>query len=130
MIEALIAYLLADSGLTALVSTRIGYVVNDQATADPRVTITPVSRVPAYADDGEAGLTESRVQIDSYSTVDTNALAISRAVFARLSAVSATLSGVDFQTVHLVSEDVGFEKYDDGSELFRVRQDYIIWHNA
>ncbi|MCB1476650.1 MAG: DUF3168 domain-containing protein [Rhodobiaceae bacterium] len=130
MEEALIAFLLADSGLTALVGTRVSYAVNQQGAPLPRVTILPVSRVPGYADDGEAGLTEARLQIDIYASSLAAAREIAAAVFARLSAVSAVISGVDFQTIELLDEDASFEALTDGDQPYRVRQDYLIWHNA
>lgn len=130
MEDALIAFLLADTPLAALVGTKIHYDASPQDTAEPRVVIEVISRVPVYADDGEAGLTQHRLQITSWGTSKSSTLSVSAAVYARLSAVSETYSGVDFQTIELDDEDSRFETLADGRELYRVRQDYIIWHNA
>lgn len=130
MQEALIAYLLAYSALTALVGQRINWTVTPQASADPRVVLTVVSDVPEYADDGEAGLAETRVQVDVYAATYKAATDIARLVFARLSAVSDTIGGVDFQDIEMVNSSSSFETPPDGVNLYRVRQDYMIWHNA
>lgn len=130
MEEAFIAFLLADAALAALVGSNIHYDASPQMTVEPRVVIEVISRVPIYADDGEAGLTQHRLQITSWATSKSSAKAVADAIFARLSAVSETYSGVDFQHVELDDEDSRFEALADGRELHRVRQDYIIWHNA
>lgn len=130
MEEALVSFLLADTGITDLVGTRVDFFSSDQAREDPRIVIQLVGKQPQYADDGEVGLTRQRVQCDTYAESRAGALAIARALFARLSAVSQTYSGVGFKTIELEDENAGPEKLDDGRELFRVRQDYVIWHNA
>lgn len=129
MEEALIGFLLSDAALTGLVGDRINDTVNEQGAKLPRLRVLLISNVPAYADDGEAELAESRVQIDTFAETRTNALAVSRAVFARLSAVSQTISGVDFQTIEKVGEQSSYETPDTGVNQFRVRQDFMIWHN-
>lgn len=130
MEEALVAYLLAYAPLTALVGQRINYTVTPQGRAEPRVVLTVVSSLPEYADDGEADLTATRVQVDCFAPSNADALAASRLVFARLSAISAVIGGVDFQTIEKVAEAHSFEEPPDGVRLHRVRQDYMIWHNA
>lgn len=130
MEEAFIAFLLADTSLSALVGSKVNYDTAPQGTAAPYVVIEVISRVPVYADDGEAGLTQHRLQITSFAATRASALAVSAAVFARLSAVSQTYSGVQFQHIELDDEDSRFETFADGRELYRVRQDYLIWHTA
>ncbi|MFN7177115.1 MAG: DUF3168 domain-containing protein [Thermaurantiacus sp.] len=130
MEEALIGFLLSDGPLAALVGNRIHDTVNEQGSQLPRLRLSLINSVPAYADDGEAGITESRIQIDTFAPTRTIALSVSRAVFARLSAVSQTIAGVDFQTIEKVGEQSTFETPPDRVDVFRVRQDFMIWHTT
>jgi hypothetical protein len=127
--EALLAYLTgAGSGLPALVGTRIAWGMNDQGAALPRVSLFRADSVPEYADDGEANLFVSRVQVDCYATTYASAQALGRAVRARVSAVVVTQGATDFQSIYIEDEQDTVETYDGGRNVFRVRIDLMVWH--
>lgn len=82
----LITLLTGATGLAALVSDRITWGRREQASPLPGVTLNKISGGPVYADDGEAGLDEIRVQIDCWGATNTSAQAVAAQVRAALSA--------------------------------------------
>jgi hypothetical protein len=78
-----------------------------------------------YADDGETGLTNCRIQVDVYASSYATAKTTAKAVMTRMnSAVDQAVSGVTFRSVTLDSE----QDMREGplSYEHRVSQDYII----
>lgn len=129
MEEAIVAYLLADSTLSALVSTRVFPLSRLQGSALPAVTYQRISGAPLYADDGEAGLTEARLQVDTWAETYSAAKTAARAVIDRLSAVrDVTQSGVTFRYIMLDDErDFREEGANAAQYLYRVSMDFLVW---
>lgn len=131
-IEAVIrTHLLADAGVTALVSTRIWQLKLPQSPSLPAVRVQVISEPKGYQLRGPDGATRARVQVDSvadesagYTQLDTIALA-----------VDAALSGATFTSgstwVTGCFRDNRRSMYDP-QELRQIviAQDYIVWHKA
>jgi hypothetical protein len=129
MKEAFLAFLMGSgSGVPALVGARATWGLNDQATGEPRIALQLISGAPEYADDGEAGIGESRVQVDCYGPTQAAAVAVARAVKARVSGAAVTQSGVEFQAIYIDSERDDVDVYDGGRRVHEVSIDLIIWH--
>jgi hypothetical protein len=126
---AIIDYLLAGSAVAAIIGTRIFPLTRPQGSALPALTVTRISGAPVYASDGEAGLLDARLQIDSYAETYTAAKDLAAAVTNRLSAVQDVVqSGVTLIYVMLDSEqDLREGGSGEFEYLFRVRQDFIVW---
>jgi hypothetical protein len=77
MEEAIIAKLLADSGVAGLTGARVFPGSRPQGSALPAAVLNRISGGPLYADDGEVGLVQARIQIDcwaaTYSAAKTRA---------------------------------------------------------
>ncbi|MBX9758702.1 MAG: DUF3168 domain-containing protein [Beijerinckiaceae bacterium] len=129
MEEAFRAYLVADTALAALISTRLTWGLNDQGSALPRVTLQRISGNPEYSDEGEAGLSEARVQADCFATTYAGAIAIARAIKARVSGENFTQDSITFD-VFIDSERDFTEMFEGGREVHRVSVDLMVWHNA
>jgi hypothetical protein len=129
MEESLRAYLIADTTLSGLISTRLAWGVNDQGGAMPRATMQIISGSPEYSDEGESGLSENRVQVDCFGTTYASAKAVARAVTARVSGASFIQGGVRFN-VFIDSERDDPEAFEGGREVHRVSLDLIVWHTA
>src|SRR4030067_2432097 len=86
---ATIAYLLGDSAIGALINPRVYPLARPQGSAFPAIPLTRISGGPLYADDGEVGLLDARLQIDSYAVTYTAAKDLAAAVANRLSAGGA-----------------------------------------
>jgi len=129
MEEALRAHLIGDTAIAALIGARIFPVSRAQGSALPALTYQVISGAPLYADDGETGLSEGRVQIDCWGETYTSAKGLARAVTDRMSAFHGTVSGVAFQYMLLDTEQDLRETGSNAAEyLFRTSLDFIIWH--
>jgi hypothetical protein len=129
MQEALTAYLLGSSGLAALVSNRITWAARPQASALPSVTLHTIDDIPGYVTTGPDGLASSRIQVDCWGLTYAEAKLASRAVEARLSGMSVTVSGVALRGGFKQGERDSFEQAAAGGDVYRTSTDYIIWHN-
>lgn len=124
----LIARLLADSGLSALVGNRVNYLSRVQAEDLPAITITQVVPGRAYTMAGPQGTHGTRVQFDIWAELEqaTVALAILRALRAVLEApakVGATAFMMGFEQSRRDSvEDVAGH-----GEIIRISVDHTIW---
>ena len=128
MEEALIARLLADSGVAAVVGTRVFPGARPQASALPAIVLNRISGGPEYADDGEVGLEQGRIQIDCWAATYSEAKLLARAVTACLSAFEGTVGGTTFQFIAL---DIERDLREGGSNAdaypFRTALDFLVW---
>lgn len=127
MEEALIAYLLAHSPLTALVGSRIRPVIAKQGEGFPSVVVSMVSHLPEYVTQGPVSLADSRVQVDCYGETFAASRAVARAIKLRMSGQRFTSGGVEFQQCTVIAER---SSYEDGKEvkLHRTSVDFRVWH--
>lgn len=130
MEEALISYLLADSGVAALASTRLYWVQAAQGVAKPYATLQRVSGLRDTPMDGPSGLIESRVQIDCYGLTYAAAKTLARAIETAISGAAFTQGSTYFQGCFLDAERDGYEAEASPDKLFRVSLDFIIFHKG
>lgn len=128
MEQALVAHLLASTGLAVLVGTRIHWVRAPQGTASPRIVLYRVSGVRDMHMQGPSGLIASRVQIDCMGLTYSSAKSVARAVEERLSGFSGSRGSVRFDGCFLVNERDDYFDGDTTDKLFRTSLDFIIWH--
>ena len=127
----LISYLLADVQVAALVGDRVRPNLRPQGEALPSVTVTRISGGPEYADDGEVGLLDARVQVDCWGDTYTVAKGTAGAVTNRLSAVRDVVEGATtFLYVTLEDErDLSEVGANRAEYLHRVSLDFRVWAN-
>ncbi len=128
MEEKLIALLLANSSLSALVSDRIYWSKMEPSSLLPRINMTVVSDVADYNMDSASGLRVARVQIDCYGETYASARAVSRAVEAAIGGYKGTSGAVKFDGIFMVEQRDVIEEDNTPSDLFGVSVDYQIWH--
>jgi hypothetical protein len=129
MEEGIIGKLLATSGVTSLVSTRIYPGAIPQAAAMPAISVQRISGAPVYTDQGEAGLASARLEIDCWAETYSAAKQAARAVIAALSAFVGTQGSQTFQYVLLDAERDFREGGSNAAEyLFRTNLDFIVWY--
>jgi hypothetical protein len=128
MEEAIIARLLGESGVAAIVTTRIFPGSRPQGSALPAIVLNRISGGPEYADDGEVGLEQARIQIDCWAATYGEAKLLARAVTACLSAVEGTVGATVFQSIEL---DIERDLREGGSAAadypYRTALDFLIW---
>ena len=128
MEEALIAHLLSDSGVSALVSNRVHPGSLPQGAVLPAIVMNRISGGPQYADEGETGLNEARVQFDCWADSYPQAKRVARAVTARLSAFVGTVGATTFAHILLDDERDLREGGGNAAEYpFRTSLDFSVW---
>ena len=131
MEEALRALLLANSGVTDLVSTRVNIGRRPQDVSDlPAIILRKVSAPRDYHFTGATDLIESRFQCDCYGKTYSSAKLTARALMAAVNAYSGTQSGVTIQRISIDSERDNNET-ESGADrhLFNTSIDLLIWHD-
>jgi hypothetical protein len=125
---ALIALLLADSGLVAIAAARVYPGSRPQGSALPAIVLARVSGAPLYADDGEVGLGQARIQIDCWAATYGEAKTLARAVTACLSGFEGTVGDTVFQFIELDTERDLREGGSDAADYpFRTALDFLVW---
>jgi Protein of unknown function (DUF3168) len=135
MEEALISYLLADSGVQALARTapaaaRLYWSHAPQSVSKPYATLLKIDGLRDTPMDGPSGLQQSRIQIDCYGLTFASAKGLARAIEAALSGLSVTTSGIVFQGCFLDTERDGYERDATPDSLFRTSLDFNIFHKG
>lgn len=123
--------MLASSAITALVGQNINPNSQPQGGSRPVIVVTRISGAQLYADEGEVGLEDNRVQVDCYAETWTEADQLARAVEAYLSAVQdVTQGGTTFLYLMVDNKQDTRESGSNTDEyLHRVRLDFIVWFN-
>lgn len=128
MEEEFTALLLADTSLTAIVSTRIHWNEAPQGTANPNVILRVISSSDSLHMNGKNDLLEARIQVDCYGTSYSQAKSISRAI-------QSTLHGFRSGGFLLIQDggqtDLGSkEEHSGGLRVHLINHDFLIhWRN-
>ena len=130
MEESLVALLLADAGLTALVGNRVNWNVRPQGNALPAVVLTKVSGVADYTMQGPSTYEQSRVQVDCYASTFLASVTAARAVTAKLSGLRTVQGGTEFLGVFKDSERQSHEEGSGGVWMHRVSLDFLVHHRS
>lgn len=125
MEPALLAKLLASSGVTALVGARINWARRPQGEPLPAIVLHRIDGTPDVHHGGPSGLIESRVQVDCWAGSYKAAKQTARAVEAAVTAQRFNQASVRFDVVLLVDErDSSFDEAPD--TLFRTSLDFMV----
>jgi len=112
--EALMTYLLAVPGLTALVGDRIHYHKLPQNSLLPAVVILGVSDVKLHDLRGQLKLEQPVLQLSAQAVTQAAALAVADQLKTALCDYHGTLSGLVVQKMQLVSESESLDSTPDG----------------
>ncbi len=126
--ESLRDYLIADSGLSALVSERVHPVLLPQNSTLPAVTYQLISQDPLHTLDGPVNLNRPRVQFDVWADTYLEMEAVNDALRNALDGFTGGIGGsppsLIVQGAFLVTER---DLFESEPELFRRSADYFIW---
>lgn len=127
--KALRAYLLADTGIAALVSDRVYFIKMKQGNVDPCIVFSRISGAGIYHHGGPSGLSMPRYQLDSWSKTGDGATALANLIKDRISGYRGVMgsggAAVTVQGVFMADER---EDYDDVVQMSRMSRDYFIDH--
>lgn len=124
--EALLARLLADATLAALVGDRIGPVQTVQAGSQPAVSYQVISWPRMYSQDGEAWRTP-RIQYTVTATTYAAMRAAAAALTDALSALQFTTDGVQY-TCFVENEIDGLAPESQEAGIYVRRIDVVVQH--
>ena len=121
--DGLFSYLSTDSGITALVSTRVYPLRMPQNATLPAVTFTRISGPRSHALSGPTGCGMARIQIDAWATTYASAKAVIDTVRSALDGYSGTAGSETIKSSLLQTET---DFYEPETNVYRVSQDYFI----
>jgi len=123
------SFLLADSGISAFVSSRIYPIVIPAGVKDPCIVLTRISGPGDYHMGGPSGLINLRVQVDAWAPKSDPATTLANLIKDRLDGYRGEMSDdVDTVFVHGVFVADLREDYDGTAEMYRSGRDYFINH--
>lgn len=121
----LIAKLLASSGVTALVSTRINWSRRPQGSALPAIVLHVIDGEPDVTHGGRSGLRMNRVQADIWASSYGSAKAVARALEDAITAQTFTQGATRFDAI-LIDSERDDTSDESGTPLFRTSLDLMI----
>ena len=125
MIEAAIrSILIADDTVKAL-TTRCYPVTIPQSPQYPLILYTKITGMRDHHLQGPNGRAHPRFQIEAWSKTYTEAKALAKAIREALDGYSGTASSTKIGSCLIESER---DIYESEIEVYRVIQDYFIWH--
>lgn len=123
--DGLVALLLADSGVSALVGTRIYPLKLPQDDGLPAIRFQRISGERVRTLDGPTGLVRPRIQIDAYGKTYAEAKAVAEAVEALLDGYSGPAGTDQIEAVSLET-DRDLDENPLGEEAARVSMDFFV----
>ncbi len=135
VIEAIRAILLGSNDVAAMVGTRIGPWRAAQSWPTPYITLFKVSEPHSHNMTGSDGLTNPRVQLDAWADDYDEATQLGEycrlALDGYMGEVLVGETPFIFKHLFIDSSSDGAEEESSASEnvIFRVRQDYKVWHS-
>ena len=134
----LVSYMLADADILAMVggsiaNARVYPVTLQQGISQPSIVYHRISGQGDHHMEGPSGLAQARVQIDSWAKRHDQAVALANLIKARIDgAADVVLFGSNSPTDDITVQGIFFdsvrEDRDDGADMFRVSQDFIVWY--
>lgn len=125
MEEELLAHLVGNGGVRALVDDRVEWAVRNAA---PSIALHLISAPPDTTLAGQSGLTQARVQVDCWADSYLKAKQIGAAVIAALPARRLVAGGVRFLACTIIDIDRG-RFGDTPHQLHRTRIDVRVSFN-
>jgi len=129
--QGLVAELLADAGVSALVGTRVHPHVIPQDGELPAITYQRISSQREMQMDGPLSLIRVRMQVDCWSSSYSGAKSLADAVRSALNGVGIrspkTLGSESVQLVFLESDN-DLADFEGDKREYRVSQDWMIYH--
>jgi len=125
MEAGLFSFLSGEQNVTALVGSRIYPLKLPQAATYPAITYQRVSGDRIRSLDGPSGLADPRIQLDLWDKTYSGVKALADTVRGALDGFRGLMGTDNIGGVLLLSDS---DFYEQGVEVFRVIQDYSIWH--
>jgi len=123
----LYTYLVAQAGITNLVSTRVYPVIMPQKPTFPAITYNDDDSNYTESFDGQTDHVQSIFQLDGWSKTYAEATTVGTAISTALKNTSGSFGGITIQRCTVLSGPVTV--YEDSVEAYRQTYIFSIWHN-
>jgi len=123
----LYTYLVAQAGITNLVSTRVYPVIMPQKPTFPAITYNDDDSNYTESFDGQTDHVQSIFQLDGWSKTYAEATTVGAAISTALKNTSGSFGGITIQRCTVLSGPVTV--YEDSVEAYRQTYIFSIWHN-
>lgn len=127
--QALMTYLLAQSGITGLVGDRIHFASAPQDISTPYIIVSKISGTRQHSHEGADGIASPRFQFSIFDEHYGDCKAVAAQLQASLEGYSGTMGGEGGVVVAATfyEDEVDLDP-GDNTGLFGVAADYIVWH--
>lgn len=129
MKAALTAFLLADTGLAAVIADRIDWNERPQGEALPAMGLTRVSPGITYQHAGPIDLERARVQADCWGTTALECETLASALRTAVETMHEARDGVMLERGFIETMiDTNPEALGGGAMVHRIIVDFFVWH--
>jgi hypothetical protein len=118
------AEILSDSGVTALIGSRLRYGKARQNEAKPYVTYQILTKIPTLTHDGDASQCRLPIQFDVWADTHYQATQVADALESKLVGIKTSRGSTGIQFGNL---DRAFTAFDDETEFCRFSGDFNFW---
>jgi len=125
MIEKAIKYILVNDSTVKAITTRCYPVSIPQDPTYPLMLYTKISGPRDHHLTGPSGWAHPRFQAEAWATTYTGAKSLSEAIRGALDGYTGTAQSTEIGSCLLDSER---DYYESEIKIYRIIQDYIIWH--
>jgi hypothetical protein len=126
MIETELKYILVNDTTVKAITTRCYPVKLPQNPTYPLILYTKISGMRDHHLTGPSGHAHPRFQIEAWAETYAGAKTLSEAIRGALDGYTGTASSTKISSCLLDSER---DVYESEIEVYRVIQDYLIWHD-
>jgi hypothetical protein len=126
MIESGLRTILINDSTISAITTRCYPVMIPQSPVYPLILYTKISGMRDHALEGPSGMAHPRFQIEAWAETYDEAKGLSEAIRSALDGYTGTSDSTYIGSCLLDSER---DIYESEIDVFRILQDYIIWHN-
>lgn len=125
MIESAINYILVNDSTVSAITTRCYPVTIPQSPTYPLILYTKISGMRDHTLGGASGHAHPRFQVEAWAETYSGAKTLADAIRDALDDYSGTVSGT---VIHSCLIDSERDVYESEIEIYRVIQDYFVWH--
>ena len=125
MIETAIRSILINDATVKAITTRVYPVALPQSPTYPLILYTKITGMRDHHLQGPSGHAHPRFQIEAWAKTYTEAKTLADAIREALDGYSGTAAGTKIGSCLIESEQ---DIYESEIEVYRVIQDYFIWH--
>ena len=123
--DGIYAFLIADAGVSAIVGTRVYPILMPQNPTFELITYQKISGVRGKQLSGTTGYARPVIQIDCWAESFLTAQTLADAVRSAVDGYSGLMGSDVVDRAQIMNE---MDLYENETQIFRVSQDYEIWH--